>query len=125
VGNGLDEDFAESNPHLAERRGGEIYVDASAAGDLIDEAESSGIGILGMEGFVISEDIYPALSRIADFSVDDPNRRPDFVVWSCQQARQLITGPWRSSPAGYADQLHPHAAGRHMIAFVLRERLGS
>jgi hypothetical protein len=63
----LIEDFADRNPDLAERRGGEIYVDASAASDLINEAESSGIGILGMEGFIIGEATYPALSRIEDF----------------------------------------------------------
>jgi hypothetical protein len=122
---GLIEDFAERNPHLAERKGGEIYVAASAAGDLINEAESSGVGILGMEGFIIGEATYPALSRIADFSVDNNKRRPDFVTWSCREARQLISGPWRSAPAGNVDQIHPHATGRHMIAFVLDDQPGS
>jgi hypothetical protein len=110
---------------LAERRGGEIFVAASAAGDLINEAESSGIGILGMEGFIIGEATYPALSRIADFSGGDNQRRPDFVAWSCRQARQLISGPWRSAPDGNVDQIHPHAAGRYMISFVLDGEPGS
>jgi hypothetical protein len=118
----LIEDFADRNPDLAERRGGEIYVDASAASDLINEAESSGIGILGMEGFIIGEATYSALSRIADFSTDGNDRRPDFVAWSCREARQLILGPWRSAPAGRADQTHPDAVGRHMIAFVLDDQ---
>ncbi len=122
---GMIEDFAARNPHSAEKRGGEIFVDASAAGDLINEAESSGIGILGMEGFIIGEATYPALSRIADLSMDDNNRRPDFVAWSCREARALILGPWRSAPVGSADQIHPHAAGRYMVAFTLDDQPGS
>jgi len=118
-------DFAKRNPHLAEIRGGEIFVAASAALDLIDEAESSGMGILGMEGFIVGEATYPALSRIADFSMDGNNRRPDFVAWSCREARRLILGPWRPAPAGNADQIHPDAAGRHMIAFVLDREPGN
>lgn len=121
---GLIEDFADRNPHWAEKRGGEVFVAASAAVDLISEAESSGIGILGMEGFIVGEATYPALSRIADFSLDDNSRRPDFVAWSCRAARQLISGPWRSAPAGDADQVHADAEGRHMIAFVLDEKTG-
>jgi hypothetical protein len=116
-------EFARRNPHLVDNRGGEIFVAASAALDLINEAESSGIGILGMEGFVVGEATYPALSRIADFSVDSTNR-PDFVAWSCREARELILGAWRSAPAGTADQIHPEAAGRHMISFVLDDEPG-
>jgi hypothetical protein len=78
-----------------------------------------------MEGFIIGEATFPALSRIADFSMDDNNRRPDFVAWSCREARQLILGPWQSAPAGNADQIHPDAVGRHMIAFVLDDQPGS
>jgi hypothetical protein len=122
---GLLEDFAKRNPHLVEKRGREIFIDASAAGDLINEAESSRVGILGIEGFIIGDATYPALSRIADFSMDDNNRRPDFVAWSCREARRLISGPWESPPAGNADQIHPDAAGRHMVAFVLDDQPGS
>jgi hypothetical protein len=122
---GLIDEFADRNPHLAERRGGEIYVAASAAVELINEAESSGIRILGMEGFIIGDRTYPALSRIADFSRDNSQGRPDLVAWSCQEARRIMTGPWRSAPVGHADQIHPDAAGRHMIAFVLEEKVGS
>jgi hypothetical protein len=91
---GLLEDSAKRNPHLVEKRGRGIFIDASAAGDLINESESSGVGILGIESFVIGDATYPALSRIADFSMDDNNRRPDFVAWSCRAPgypRQLET----------------------------------
>jgi hypothetical protein len=122
---GLLEDFAERNPQLVKEMGGEILIAASAADDLINEAESSGVGILGMEGFIIGDAAYPALSRVADFSMDDNNRRPDFVPWSCREARQLILGAWQSAPAGNADQIDPDAVGCHMIAFVLDDQPAS
>ena len=122
---GLLDDFANRNPLWVERRGGEVFIAASAAGNLINEAESAGLGILGMEGFILGDKTYPALSRIADFSRDGNDQRPDFVAWSCREARQLILGPWRNPPAGSPDQIHPQAAGRHMIAFVLDDQPGS
>lgn len=115
------DDFAQSHPAAVERRGGETFVLATAAQELIDEAEAAEVGILGMEGFLIGRRTYPALGRIADFSRDDQHKRPDFVEWSCGAARRILSGPWRSPPSGTVDLIHPHAEGRHMIAFVFAD----
>jgi hypothetical protein len=115
----LIDDFAIRYPGATQKRAGETYVSAEMARRLIDEAEAGGVGILGMEGFIIDDATYPALSRIADFSNDLV--RADFVPKSCGEARKLLSGPWRSTPAGANDQIHPDARGRHMIAFVLHE----
>jgi len=116
------EDFARRHPHDVEKRGGSTYIAVDVAGDFIDRAEHHGIGILGMDAFLIGEFTYPALGRIADFSIGGNDSRSDFVVWSCGQARALLAGPWHSPPAGVADQMHPDAAGRYMIAFILTAR---
>jgi hypothetical protein len=34
----------------------------------LDEPRQGGIGILGLEGFIIGEATYPAMARIVDFS---------------------------------------------------------
>ena len=118
----LIDDFAKRNPRSVERRGGGTYIAPEVAAELIDEAESRGVGVLGMEGFIIGDNgTYPSLSRIADFSMDGANRGPDFVSESCSGARRLLLGPWSSPPAGDADQVHPEAKGRYMIDFVFDE----
>lgn len=121
----FEEDFARRHPHDVEKQGGSIFIAVDIAGQFIDEAEHQGIGILGMDGFLIGEFTYPALSRIADFTIAGNDSRSDFVAWSCGQARTLLAGPWRSPPAGEADQIHPEAAGRYMIDFVLAEKSDS
>jgi hypothetical protein len=110
--NDLLADFAAAHPGDVIRRGGEIFLAAEAVPGLIDEAGRQGVKVLGLEGFLISgEQVYPALSRIADFSAD-PARL------SAARARELLTGPWATPPTP-ADQMHPEAAGRYMIAVVL------
>ena len=118
----LLEDFASRYPDAVDKRGGSTFIAADYAGRFIDEAEHREIGILGMDGFLIGEFTYPALSRIADFSVAGNDSRSDFAAWSCGRARALLAGPWRFPPAGEADQMHPEAAGRHMIDFTLTDR---
>lgn len=118
----FEEDFGRRNPGSVEMRRGSTYIDVDAAGAFIAEAEQRGIGILGMEGFLIGEFTNPALSRIADFSIARSDTRLDFVAWSCEQARELLTGSWRSPPTGDADQINPEASGRYMIEFTLAVR---
>ena len=118
---GVLDDFARSYPEAVESRGGETYVLASVAQELVDRAEAAQVGILGMEGFLIGRQTYPALSRIADFSRDGRETLPRFVEWSCSEARRILAGPWLSPPSGAEDQIHPDAEGRHMIAFVFAD----
>jgi hypothetical protein len=120
----FEEDFVRRHPTGVEKRGGSNYIAFDIAGAFIDDAEHSGIGILGMDGFLIGKLTYPALSRIADFSRAGEESRPDFVAWSCRQARAVLAGPWRSPPAGAGaeDQIHPEATGRYMIDFTLTKK---
>lgn len=82
----FEEDRARRHRDDAEKRGGSTYIAGVAAGDLIDEAESQGIGILGMDGFLVGEFTYQALSRIADFSIAGSDPRSGFVTWSRSHA---------------------------------------
>jgi len=112
----LLENFAAEHPDAVIRHGGEIFVAAEAVSALIAEAEHRGVGILGMEGFLIDgEDVYPSLDRIADFSAGSGS--PRSVTESIALAREVLSSSWRLPP-GPADQMHPKATGRHMIAVV-------
>jgi hypothetical protein len=118
---GLLDDFASRHPTAVIEHAGEVFVAAESAPDLVAEARQRGIGVLGLEGFLIDGDyVYPALSRIADFSRQHHPSEPDFVEWSTTEALKILAGPWSSRPA-VEDQMHPDAAGRHMIAIVLDE----
>jgi hypothetical protein len=65
----LIQDFAKDQSDAVVTVGGETFVAAEANPDLVDQAEHHGVGILGLEGFLIDgSTVYPALSRIADFS---------------------------------------------------------
>ena len=67
------DDFAGSHPADVVKHGSEWFVDAAAAPILVIEASERNVKVLGLEGFLIDETgIYPALSRIADFSNDTP-----------------------------------------------------
>jgi hypothetical protein len=117
----LDE-FALCHPTQVEIRGAETFIAAEIALELISEAEQRGIGILGLEGFMIGgKATYPAMGRIADFSRGAEYRIDDFVTWSCAEARRLLEGPWRSPPHGDADQIHRAATGHYMLAFALEQ----
>ncbi len=106
--------FASQHPTSVLQRGNETFIDPVACVELINEAEQAGVRVLGLEGFLIDdESVYPALSRIADFSGDAG------VVAPCAHARALLTGAWRSPPTS-GDQVDPAAGGRHMVAVVLR-----
>jgi hypothetical protein len=107
-------DFAAARPAEVARRGNEWSVDIEAAPDVIAEADRSNVKVLGLEGFLIGEEgTYPALSRFAAFSRD-----PADVA--SRKSIELLAGEW-SVPPGASDQMHPDAAGRHMIAIVLDE----
>lgn len=106
------DDFAAARPSDVIRRGGDTVVAVEAAQDLIDEAERRGVKVLGLDGFLVSEDaVYPALSRIADFSRCSATEAED-------RARSLLTGEWASPPTA-ADQMHSEASGRYMVDIVL------
>lgn len=108
-------DFAETQPGDVIRHGGETYIKAEAVTDLLGQAEGQGLTVLGMEGFLVSgQNVYPALSRIADFS---GNTGPESIA----RARALLAGPWASPPTS-ADQMHPAATGTHVITVVLSEQ---
>jgi len=108
----LIDEFGASNPDDVVQRGGETFVAAERVADLIDAADQNGVRVLGLEGFIINEvTVYPALSRIADFSNDTPGA-------AARRARELLAGTWAGPPTA-DDQMHSEAAGRHMIAVVL------
>jgi hypothetical protein len=120
----FEAEFMRRHPNSVEKRGGSTFIAVDIAGDFIAEAERKGIGIIGMDGFLISEFTYPALGRIADFATDGNDSRPDFVAWSCRQARALLAGRWASPPTPALDQMNPEAVGRYMIDFTLTDRSG-
>jgi hypothetical protein len=117
----FEDDFAQRHPNGVEKRGGSTFIAVEIAGDFIAEADRRGIGIIGMDGFLISEYTYPALGRIADFAIDGNDSPPGFVAWSCRRARALLAGPWASPPTPALDQMKPEAVGRYMIDFTLTD----
>jgi len=85
--------FAAEQTASVVRRSGEIFIDAAACVELIDEAERGGVRVLGLEGFLVDdESVFPALSRVADFSAESG------VATTWERARALLTGPWRTPP---------------------------
>jgi hypothetical protein len=115
----LLEDFASAHPDLVVQQPGDTFVAADTVIDLIDEAERRGVGILGLEGFLLNDgDVYPSLDRIADFSV--LARSSNFVEKSAAKARELLAGPWHAAPTP-SEQMHPAATGRHMVVVVFDE----
>jgi hypothetical protein len=117
--NNLLEDFATAHPDSFVQHGGDTFVAADAVVDLIDEAERRGVGVLGLEGFLLNDgDVYPSLDRIADYSV--LARSSNFVAMSSDKARELLAGPWHAAPTP-SEQMHPAATGRHMIVVVFDE----
>lgn len=90
----------------------EWFVSAERVVELLGEAQALGVGVLGLEGFLIDEGAtYPALGRIADFSYDTPEK-------AAQQACELLAGSWADAPTP-SDQMNSRATGRHMVAVVL------
>ncbi len=109
------DEFAASHPNDVVRRDRELFFAAEVVSDLIDRAQRSGVRVLGLEGFIVGDSyVYPALSRIADFSSDD-------IQTGASRARDLLASGWRDPPTS-EDQMHPDATGRHMIVVVLEEK---
>jgi hypothetical protein len=110
--NWLIDDFAATHPDKVVRRGNEIFVSADAVHELLEQAQRTETLVLGLEGFIVDdESVYPALSRIADFSRLTPEE-------AAGEALALVNGPWRLPPTP-SDQMHSEARGRHMIVVVL------
>ncbi len=108
----LLDDFAASRPADVVRRGNEWFVDPVAAPDLITEAAQKNIKVLGLDGFLVGDaGIYPALSRIVDFS-------DDTLDVANRKALALLAGDWANAPDA-DDQMHGEAAGRYMLSVVL------
>lgn len=94
-----------------ESPGGEVWVRRVDALEAVAMAEEMGLRLLGLEGFMVgAANVFPALSRIADFSTDTPEI--GFV-----KARALLAGDWTTPPA----DLHRDAAGDYMIDLVVEE----
>lgn len=85
--------------------GGEVWVRHEDAAAAVDLAQERGLRVLGMEGFVVGEHVYPSMSRIADFS------RSGFEGDAYADAKALLLGPWATIP----DDLHSEAEGTYMI----------
>ncbi|MEO6712329.1 MAG: hypothetical protein ABIM89_02740 [Mycobacteriales bacterium] len=92
--------------------GAEVWVRKEHALAAVDLAQGRGLPLLGMEGFVVGESgVYPAMSRIADFSYDSFAGDP----YEC--ARTLLNGEWSSPP----EDVHPDAEGDYMIDIVVED----
>lgn len=89
--------------------GGEVWVRYEDAEAALDLAQKQGRRLLGMEGFVVGESVYPSMSRIADFSGTDSQGS------AYDEAKALLTGPWAEVP----DDMHEDAAGPYMIDIVV------
>lgn len=89
--------------------GGEVWVRYEDAVTAIDLAQTQGRRLLGMEGFVVGQSVYPSMSRIADFS------RPGYQGSAYDEAKALLIGPWSEVP----DDMHADAAGSYMIDIVV------
>ena len=110
----LIEAFAAQRPDDVVRLGGETFLSLGATLDLIAEAERQGVRLLGLEAFLVSEHgVYPALSRIADYSTDAAS---DAIA----DARHRLEGAWASAPSA-EDQMRSDASGRYMLTVVLAE----
>jgi hypothetical protein len=61
--------------------GGKVWVRYEAAIAAIDFAKQRCLPLVGLEGFVVGENVYPSLSRVAGFS------RPHHQVSPCDDAK--------------------------------------
>jgi hypothetical protein len=71
-------------PDSGYRSAGEVFVDPKIAFDLVERAESEGIAVLGMEGFLIDEssgEIYPSLEGTG-------NRQTQITDWEPQASNR-------------------------------------
>ena len=91
--------------------GGEVWVRHQDAEAAIDLAQARGLRVLGMEGFVVGENVYPSMSRIIDYSP------PGYQGCAYDDARALLVGPWATIP----DDMHGDAEGPYMIGIVVAD----
>ena len=86
------DDFVQVHAEDVLRRRGDTYVAVPAAVELVREAQRRGVRVLGLEGFLVSDDaVYPALSRIADFS-------DETAAHAAERAQELLSGAWITPP---------------------------
>lgn len=85
--------------------GGEVWGRHEDAVAAIDLAQERGLRLLGMEGFVVEESVYPSMSRIVDYA------SPDYQGSAYDDAKALLIGPWATVPG----DLHGDAEGSYMI----------
>jgi hypothetical protein len=90
--------------------GGEVWVHHQDAVSAVDLAQERGLRVLGMEGFVVGESVYPSMSRIVDFS-------QSYHGTAYDAAKALLAGRWAEVP----DDLHGDAEGSYMIDIVVDE----
>ena len=93
-----------------ESPGGEVWVRSEDALAAVELAAREGFRLLGLEGFIVGpEGVYPAMSRIADFSGDTAS--------SLVAAETLLRGEWSDPPT----DVHPEASGHYMIDVCVAE----
>ncbi len=87
-----------------ESPGGEVWVKAEDALAALRLAETEGFRLLGLEGFMVGPaGVFPAMSRIADFSSEGNA--------AAVAAERLLRGEWSQAPT----DVHPDASGTYMI----------
>src|SRR3954466_10353722 len=86
-----------------ESPGGEVWVRSEDALAAVRLAKVEGFRLLGLEAFIVGPTgIFPAMSRIADFSSDRE---------AAATAERLLLGDWSEAPS----DVHPDAAGTYMV----------
>lgn len=115
--------IASERPDSAYQWASQVFLDASMGLAVIDRAESEGVAVLGVQGFLVDKQsgaIYPALDRIADFRGLPRADHDQFVRSTCQEARMTIRG-WSEPPHPDHSLMQAGAHGRHMLWLVLDE----
>lgn len=105
----FDRELLSRFPGSLTRPGGEVWVRYEDAVAAVDLARGRGLSLLGLEGFVVGGNVYPSMSRIADFS------RSEYPGSAYDDAKALLIGPWAEVP----EDLHSDAAGIYMIAVAV------
>jgi hypothetical protein len=94
-----------------ESPGGEVWVKAEDALSAVALAAKEGFRLLGLEGFIVGpEGVFPAMSRIADFSAD--------ASAGLAIAQNLLRGEWSRPPT----DVHPAASGLYMIDVCVADK---
>lgn len=92
-----------------EATNGEVWVRQEDALEAVEIAHELGLRVLGLEGFIVGgANVFPAMSRVADFSHRD-------LEWAADAARALLGGEWSTPPV----DVDPSAAGDYLIEVVV------